>query len=96
MISHRAEITIFPPENGGRASMPVSSGYSPYACSPTGQEYLPIIFHDVPPSAAFDIKFEAIIELRYPNNLDYKFLTSGEGFDLVEGMNKIGYAKLIV
>lgn len=70
--------------------MPTGSGYSPHACTPGGQEYLPIVLHDVPSSAAFDTELEAVVELRYPARLDYSALIAGQGFDLVEGVKRVG------
>jgi hypothetical protein len=75
--------------------MPVDSGYSPHACTPSGQEYLPIVLLGVPSSATFNTEFEAVVELRYPGRLDYSILTSGQEFDLVEGVKRVGRARLI-
>ena len=75
--------------------MPIGSGYSPHACSPSGLEYLPITFHDVPASASFDTEFDVVIELRYPEKVDYSMLISGRRFELVEGSKRVGYAMLI-
>lgn len=74
--------------------MPQGSGYSPHACTPGGQENLPVILHDVPSSAAFNTEFEAVVELRYPTRLDYSALISGQGFDLVEGVKRVGRVQL--
>lgn len=95
MIRHTAEIIIYSSDMGGRPSLPEGSGYSPHACSPDGEEYLPIIFHDIPTSATLNAKFEALIEFRYPDELDYTPLTTGKQFDLVEGVKRIGHAQLL-
>ena len=95
MNSYRARITIHSHDRGGRPAMPVDSGYSPHACTPGGQEYLPIVLLDVPDSATFNVEFEAVVQLRYPDRLDYSVLTSGHEFDLVEGVKRVGRARLI-
>ncbi len=74
--------------------MPEGSGYSPHACTPGGQEYLPVILEDVPP-AALNEEFEAFIRLRYPERVDYSAVTSGNVFDLVEGVKRVGRARII-
>ena len=94
MIRHKAAVTIFSLDNGGRPAMPVDSGYSPHACTPGGEEYLPIILHDIPPKATFNVEFKAVIEFRYPDSLDYSILASGREFDLVEGGKRVGSARL--
>lgn len=96
MIRYRSAIIIFSPDKGGRSFMPVDSGYSPHACTPNGQEHLPIILHDIPSSAHFNAEFEATIEFRYPDRLDYSALVSGQEFDLVEGAKRIGHARLLI
>jgi hypothetical protein len=95
MSRYQARVIIFSYETGGRPMMPVGSGYSPHACTPGGQEYLPIVLHHVPPSATCNVEFEAVIELRYPDRLDYMVLTTGQEFDLVEGAKRVGRARLI-
>ena len=94
MSRYQAAVTIFSHERGGRPMMPVDSGYSPHACTRGGQEYLPIILHNVPASADFNVEFEAVVELRYPDKLDYAAITSGERFELVEGAKRVGIARL--
>lgn len=74
--------------------MPVNSGYSPHGCTPGGHECLPLVMHDVPASASFNSEFEAVIEFRYPDRLDYAVLAKGYAFDLVEGSRRIGWARL--
>jgi hypothetical protein len=96
MNKHPAVITIFSTDKGGRPSMPVGSGYSPHACTADGEEYLPIVLHQVPASATFNAEFDAVIEFLYPDRLDYSILASGEVFDLVEGVKRVGRAKLAV
>ncbi len=92
MISHKAIVEIYSIDKGGRPCMPEGTGYSPHACSIDGEEYLPIVFHNVPTAATLDETFEASIEFLYPEQLDYSILTSGREFDLVEGVKRIGKA----
>jgi hypothetical protein len=91
---HRATITIFSFDRGGRPAMPMGSGYSPDACLPGGREYLPIVIHDVPVTATFNMAFEANIEFRYSDPLDYSAILSGLEFVLIEGTKRIGTATL--
>ena len=84
MSRYKASVTIFPRDRGGPAVMPVGSGDSPHTRTTNG-EALPIILHDVPPSATFDTALEAVIELRYPGHLDYSTLMSGQELELVGG-----------
>ena len=55
---------------------------------------MPVVLRDVPPSAQLNREFVALVELRYPDRLDYSVLTSGQDFDLVEGQKRIGRARL--
>ncbi|HWU89414.1 MAG TPA: hypothetical protein VN253_19270, partial [Kofleriaceae bacterium] len=95
MSRHRAKVTIFSYDKGGRPGMPVGSGFSPDACTPGGQERLQIILCDVPATATLDEEFDAWIELRYPGVRDYSVLLSGRDFDLVEGVKRVGRARLL-
>lgn len=96
MSSFNAKVEIFSRSRGGRPIMPAGSGYAPDAIVPGSSARLPVILHDVPPGATLDTEFEAMIELRYPDKLDYNELFSGRDFDLVEGNRKIGRARIVV
>lgn len=94
MTSYKAIVEIFSHDRGGRACMPEGTGYSPHACSIGGKEYLPIALHNVPHTAKLDFEFEASIEFLYFQRLDYSILTSGEEFNLIEGVKIIGKARI--
>ncbi|KZN57962.1 hypothetical protein [Pseudoalteromonas luteoviolacea] len=96
MTNYKAIIEIYSIDKGGRPCMPEGSGYSPLACSVGGEEYLPIVLHNVPSAATLDTAFEASIEFLYPERLDYLILSSGLEFDLVEGVKRIGKARVQV
>ena len=72
------------PETGGRPQLPVGSGYSPHARTDVGAEY-PVILHGIPASARFEEDIPLRLEYRYPDQLDYSPLESGNPFDLLEG-----------
>ncbi len=94
MIKYRARVEIYSSDRGGRPCVPTGSGFSPHACSLDGNEYLPIVIHDVPSAASLNEEFEASIEFLYPDKLDYSVLTSRQCFDLIEGIKRIGIARI--
>ncbi|MCU0691013.1 MAG: hypothetical protein MUF54_06390 [Polyangiaceae bacterium] len=96
MSLHKAVIVMFPYEAGGRPVMPEGSGYSPHACTENGQEFLPVTVHNVPANACFNTEFEASIEFRYPNSLDYSPIMQSDGFRLVEGPKTVGRARIVI
>ncbi|MBL8955020.1 MAG: hypothetical protein JNK82_29865 [Myxococcaceae bacterium] len=89
---HKASVTFFSPDRGGRAAIPTGSAYRPHARTPEG-EYLGIQLHEVPSTASFDTELEAIVELVY-EGVDYAQLLSGRELDLVEGTRPVGKVRL--
>ena len=84
------EIIMYSESEGGRPCMPTGSGYSPYFIVEGESDNLAVIFTDVPKDAKPDIKYKQIVELRYPNTVNYSALKKGVEFKVIEGQRIIG------
>ncbi|MDH5231295.1 MAG: hypothetical protein OEZ58_20130 [Gammaproteobacteria bacterium] len=90
-----AEILLFSEIRGGRACMPVDSGYSPYVVVEGDSEFIDVIFIDVPEDAKPDSTFRQKIEIRYPNFVDLNLFKNGNGFQIFEGRKLIGNGVIV-
>ena len=80
-----AEVTFKPRSVGGRAMMPVGSGYPPYLRSGLTHEDLAVRVNDVPSDAQLGQAINVTIELSYYPTFDYGALVEGMPIQLIEG-----------
>lgn len=79
-----AEVTFKPHSAGGRAAIPIGSGYAPYLRSGLTHEDLAVRIN-VPSGTQFDQAINITIELSYYPKRDYGALAEGVPIQLMEG-----------
>ena len=90
-----AEIVLFSEKEGGRHCMPTGSGYSPHFLLEGSSEYLGVRFIDVPKDVKPNFAFNLIVELLYPDTVNYEGLTRDISFEIREGPKTIGTGKVV-
>ena len=89
------DLVFTPPSEGGKECLPTGDGYSPHACTMNGQEYLPVRLSEIPDTSAHGETVRAVMELMYPNRLDYDPILTGEEFRLLEGDRVVATARTL-
>ncbi|SHO57934.1 hypothetical protein [Vibrio quintilis] len=85
----QSTVCFLPAPEGGRASLPVGTGYAPHIVIPEEGRYLAVRFIDIPQDIQPGQAFSVTLQLMYPD-VDYSALKKGVLFEIREGRRAVG------
>lgn len=86
------EITF---KKGIRQALPSGSGYAPHFVAKGDSTWLAVRFLDFPTNALFDTPYQVMVELCYPDKLDYSVLDDGNDFEVHEGAKIVATGRVL-
>ena len=82
-------------QKGGRIQLPTGTGYAPHLVVTGDKQWLGVRFHDFPTGARFDEPCQVMIELLYPDRVDYGKLEKDATFAVHEGPKVVATGRVI-